>query len=58
MEAVVEPFAPRRILAATDFSDLSTVTLPHAAVWAQRFKAGLRVLHVLNFHRPRVIRVS
>jgi nucleotide-binding universal stress UspA family protein len=49
MEAVVEPFTPHRILAATDFSDLSSTALRHAVLWAQHFKAELRVLHVFDF---------
>jgi nucleotide-binding universal stress UspA family protein len=43
------PFAPRRILAATDFSDISTWALRHAARWAQQFQAELTVLHVEDF---------
>jgi nucleotide-binding universal stress UspA family protein len=43
------PFAPRRILAATDFSDLSTHALRHAAAWAQRYHSDLVVVHAEEF---------
>lgn len=42
----MQPFAPRRIVAATDFSEASTWALRHAAMWAQRYGAHLTVLHV------------
>jgi nucleotide-binding universal stress UspA family protein len=42
-------FAPRRILAATDFSDVSTLALRHAVLWARRTGAELVVLHVQEF---------
>jgi nucleotide-binding universal stress UspA family protein len=45
----MEPFAPHRVLAAIDFSDLSALTLHHAALWAQRFRAELRVLHAFDY---------
>src|SRR5947209_6385561 len=45
----MEPFAPQRILAATDFSDVSIGALRHAASWAQRFGAELVVLHAQEF---------
>jgi len=45
----MEPFAPRQILAATDFSELSTCALRHAVTWAQRFHAELTVLHAQEF---------
>jgi nucleotide-binding universal stress UspA family protein len=45
----LEPFAPKRILAATDFSDVSTWTLRHAVLWAQRYGAHLTVLHAQEF---------
>jgi len=45
----MEPFAPQRILAATDFSDVSIGALRHAASWAQRFRAELVVLHAQEF---------
>jgi nucleotide-binding universal stress UspA family protein len=41
----MQPFAPRRIVAATDFSEVSTWALRHAALWAQRYGAALTVLH-------------
>jgi nucleotide-binding universal stress UspA family protein len=41
----MERLAPRRILAATDFSDLSALAVRHAVMWAQRFQAELLVLH-------------
>jgi nucleotide-binding universal stress UspA family protein len=41
----MRPFAPRRILTATDFSDLSTQALRHAVAWAQRYRSELIVLH-------------
>jgi nucleotide-binding universal stress UspA family protein len=40
------PFASRRILAATDFSEVSTWALRHAVTWARRYGAHLTVLHV------------
>src|SRR5439155_24863154 len=45
-KSMEKPFAPSRILAGTDFSDLSTWALRHAAMWAQRYRAHLTVLHV------------
>jgi nucleotide-binding universal stress UspA family protein len=42
---MMKPFAPRRILVATDFSDLSTLAVRHAAAWAQRYRSELVVLH-------------
>jgi nucleotide-binding universal stress UspA family protein len=42
----MDSFSPRRILAATDFSELSTWALRHAVMWARRFGAELSVLHV------------
>jgi nucleotide-binding universal stress UspA family protein len=42
----MKPFTPCRILAATDFSDLSTWALRHAVVWARHFGSELTVLHV------------
>jgi nucleotide-binding universal stress UspA family protein len=45
----MEPFAPQRILAATDFSESSIAALCHAASWAQRFRAELVVLHAQEF---------
>jgi nucleotide-binding universal stress UspA family protein len=45
----MEPFAPQRILAATDFSEVSIGALCHAASWAQRFRAELVVLHSQEF---------
>jgi nucleotide-binding universal stress UspA family protein len=42
-------FAPRRILAATDFSDVSTLALRHAVLWARRTGAELTVVHVQEF---------
>ena len=41
----MKPFAPGRILVATDFSDLSTLAVRHAAAWAQRCRSELVVLH-------------
>ena len=43
------PFEPRHILAATDFSELSTWALRHAVVWARRYGADLTVLHVQDW---------
>jgi nucleotide-binding universal stress UspA family protein len=40
------------ILVATDFSDVSTLALEYARVLAQRFGAGLRVLHVVEAPIP------
>jgi nucleotide-binding universal stress UspA family protein len=48
----VTPLAPRRLLAATDFSDVSTWALRHAVTWAQRYGAHLTVLHVPEFPPP------
>lgn len=45
----MEPFAPRQILAASDFSEVSTCALRHAVMWAQRFHAELTVLHAQEF---------
>jgi nucleotide-binding universal stress UspA family protein len=45
----MKPFAARRILAATDFSDLSTWALRHAVMWAQHYGSHLTVLHVQQF---------
>src|SRR5260370_12395653 len=45
----MEPFAPQRILAATDFSEVSIAALRHAVSWAQRFRAELVVLHAQEF---------
>jgi nucleotide-binding universal stress UspA family protein len=45
----MEPFAPRRILATTDFSEVSTWALRHAVMWAQRYQAELTVLHAQEF---------
>jgi nucleotide-binding universal stress UspA family protein len=42
-------FAPRRIVAGTDFSDTSTWALRHAVMWAERTGAELIVLHVQEF---------
>lgn len=42
----------RTILVATDFSDASTLALEYARVLAQRFGAGLRVLHVVETPLP------
>jgi nucleotide-binding universal stress UspA family protein len=41
----MKPYAPRRILVTTDFSDLSTLAVRHAAAWAQRYRSELVVLH-------------
>jgi nucleotide-binding universal stress UspA family protein len=38
-------YIPRHVLAATDFSEISTWALRHAAAWAQRHAAELTVLH-------------
>src|SRR6266705_3273382 len=46
LETTMAPFAPRRILAATDFSDVSTWALRHAVKWAEQYEAELTVLHV------------
>jgi nucleotide-binding universal stress UspA family protein len=43
------PFEPHCILAATDFSEVSTWALRHAVMWAQSFHAGLIVLHAQDF---------
>jgi nucleotide-binding universal stress UspA family protein len=40
------PFAPGHILAATDFSEVSTRALRHAVAWARRYGARLSVVHV------------
>lgn len=45
----MEPFTPRQILVGTDFSELSTVALRHAGLWAQRFGASLIVMHAQEF---------
>lgn len=42
----------KTILVATDFSDASTLALEYARVLAQRFGAGLRVLHVVETPIP------
>lgn len=42
-------FSPRRILAATDFSEVSTLALRHAVIWVERTGAELIVLHVQEF---------
>jgi nucleotide-binding universal stress UspA family protein len=42
----------KTILVATDFSDASTLALEYAQVLAQRFGAGLRVLHVVETPVP------
>jgi nucleotide-binding universal stress UspA family protein len=42
----------KTILVATDFSDASTLALEYARVLAQRFGAGLRVLHVVETPHP------
>jgi nucleotide-binding universal stress UspA family protein len=42
----MSPFAPKSILAATDFSEISTWALRHAGMWAQGYGARLIVLHV------------
>jgi nucleotide-binding universal stress UspA family protein len=39
-------FEPRGILAATDFSEVSTAALRHAVLWARRYHAHLTVLYV------------
>jgi nucleotide-binding universal stress UspA family protein len=41
----MSPFAPRGILAATDFSEIATYALRHAVTWAQRCGARLMVIH-------------
>jgi nucleotide-binding universal stress UspA family protein len=46
LEATMAPFAPRRILAATDFTEVSNWALRYAAKWAQQYQAELTVLHV------------
>jgi nucleotide-binding universal stress UspA family protein len=43
------PFEPHRILAATDFSEVSTCALRHAVLWAQSYHAALTVLHAQDF---------
>jgi nucleotide-binding universal stress UspA family protein len=43
------PFASRRILAATDFSEVSTWALHHAVTWARHYGSHLTVLHVQDF---------
>jgi nucleotide-binding universal stress UspA family protein len=45
-EKRMKAFAPKRILAATDLSDLSIWALRHAGAWAQRFGSQVVVLHV------------
>lgn len=45
----MKEFAPRRLLAATDFSEVSTWALAHAVLWARRTGARLTVLHVQEF---------
>ena len=42
----------KTILVATDFSDASELALEYARVVAQRFGAGLRVLHVVETPMP------
>jgi nucleotide-binding universal stress UspA family protein len=42
-------FAPRRIVAGTDFSEASTSALRHAVKWAERTGAELIVVHVQEF---------
>jgi nucleotide-binding universal stress UspA family protein len=42
----MNPFEPRHILAATDFSEISTGALRHAVAWARHYRAELTVLHV------------
>jgi universal stress protein A len=42
----------KTILVATDFSDASSLALEYARVMAQRFGAGLRVLHVVDAPLP------
>lgn len=42
----------KTILVATDFSDASELALEYARVFADRFGAGLRVLHVVQTPMP------
>ena len=42
----------KTIVVATDFSDASTLALEYARVLADRFGAGLRVLHVVQTPMP------
>jgi nucleotide-binding universal stress UspA family protein len=42
----MSPFAPKCILAATDFSELSTYALRHALMWRQAYESDLTVLYV------------
>lgn len=42
----------KRILVATDFGDASQLALEYACVLAQRFGAGLRVVHVVETPPP------
>lgn len=42
----MSPFAPKSILTATDFSEISTHALRHALMWQQAFDADLTVLYV------------
>lgn len=46
---MMQPFAPKRILAATDFSEVSTWALRHAVMWAQQYQAELTVVHAEDF---------
>lgn len=42
----------RTIVVATDFSDASNLALEYARVLADRFEAGLRVLHIVQTPMP------
>jgi nucleotide-binding universal stress UspA family protein len=42
-------FAPRQILTAIDFSEVSTCALRHGMMWAQQYGAQLTVLHAHEF---------
>ena len=44
------PFAPKRILVTTDFSDASKKAFPYAAALARKFDATLTLLYVLPTH--------
>jgi nucleotide-binding universal stress UspA family protein len=45
-------FAPKQILCAVDFSELSALALKYAAVAARRYGATLTVLHAEHFELP------
>jgi nucleotide-binding universal stress UspA family protein len=51
-QAEQAPFAPRRILVTTDFSEASKKAFPYAAALARKFEASLTLLYVVPSHLP------